>query len=412
MGEQDRVAVIGAGIIGCAIACGLARAGRRVLLADPEEPGVGGASFGNVGHIAAELVEPLPSPALLFGFWRELFAFGGSLDIPWRRLPHVALWARPFAAAAFRRRANTRHLAPLVRPACAAWERLLREVGTPALLRRNGHYQLWLGAPAGGRARAEAVRMTKLGIPTAPVAAELLRAVASAAGGETIAGLEFPDSGHILDPRAVCEVLARAAVERGTTLHRTRVRSLALRGEHIEVLTDTGAFTAATVIVCAGAWSAPLLAPFGLRVPLEAVSGYHVELPGHAPLVDAPIVYMDRSIVVTPMASRLRASGYMEFSRLAAAPDPRKPARLRADLRRLGYRCESGTSSWVGPRPVLPDYLPGIGRAPGAARLFYAIGHQHLGLTLAPVTADLVVALVSGREPAHDVTPFDLRRFN
>src|SRR5206468_1673025 len=100
MGEQDRVAVIGAGIIGCAIACGLARAGRRVLLADPEEPGVGGASFGNVGHIAAELVEPLPSPALLFGFWRELFAFGGSLDIPWRRLPHVALWARPFAAAA------------------------------------------------------------------------------------------------------------------------------------------------------------------------------------------------------------------------------------------------------------------------------------------------------------------------
>ncbi len=404
--------MIGAGIIGCAIACALARAGRRVLLADPEEPGVGGASFGNVGHIAAELIEPLPSPGLLFGFWRELFAFGGSLDIPWRRLPQVALWARHFAAAAFRRRANTLHLAPLVRPACAAWERLLREVGTPGLLRRNGHYQVWLGAAAARRACAEASRMTKLGIPTAPVAAELLRAVASAAGGETIAGLEFPDSGHILDPRAVCEVLARAAVERGTTLHRTRVRSLALRGEHIEVLTDTGAFTAATVIVCAGAWSAPLLAPFGLRVPLEAVSGYHVELPGHAPLVDAPIVYMDRSIVVTPMASRLRASGYMEFSRLAAAPDPRKPARLRADLRRLGYRCESGTSSWVGPRPVLPDYLPGIGRAPGAARLFYAIGHQHLGLTLAPVTADLVVALVLGREPAHDVTPFDLRRFN
>src|SRR5256885_2352767 len=151
MGEQDRVAVIGAGIIGCAIACGLAREGLRVLLADPEEPGVGGASFGNVGHIAAELIEPLPSPGLLFGFWRELFAFGGSLDIPWRRLPQVALWARHFAAAAFRRRANTRHLAPLVRPACAAWERLLREGGPPALLRRNGHYQGWPGAPAGRR---------------------------------------------------------------------------------------------------------------------------------------------------------------------------------------------------------------------------------------------------------------------
>src|SRR5256886_16608708 len=135
MGEQDRVAVIGAGVIGCAIACALAREGRGVLLADPEEPGVGGASFGNVGHIAAELIEPLPSVGLLFGFWRELFAFGGPLDIPWRTLPRVALWAPRFAAAAFRRRANTQHLAPLVRPASAAWERLLRELGTPGLLR-------------------------------------------------------------------------------------------------------------------------------------------------------------------------------------------------------------------------------------------------------------------------------------
>jgi len=404
MGEQDRVAVIGAGVIGCAIACALARAGWRVLLADPEEPGVGGASFGNVGHIAAELIE--------FGLWRELFALGGPVDIPWHRLPHVALWARRFAAAALRRRANTQHLAPLVRPASAAWERLLRELGTPELLRRNGHYQVWLGAAAGRRARAEAYRMTQLGVSTAPAAPELLRAVAGAAGDETIAGLRFPDSAHVLDPRAVCEVLARAAVERGTTLQRARVRSLAPRGDQIEVLSDAGALTAATVIVCAGAWSAPLLAPFGLRAPLEAVRGYHVELPGHAALVDAPLVYMDRSIVVTPMAARLRASSYMEFSRLEAAPDPRKPARLRANLRRLGYRCEGGSSGWVGPRPVLPDYLPGIGRAPGAARLFYAIGHQHLGLTLAPVTADLMVALVSGREPVHDVTPFDLRRFN
>jgi len=166
--------------------------------------------------------------------------------------------------------------------------------------------------------------------------------VAGAAGDETIAGLRFPDSAHVLDPRAVCEVLARAAVERGTTLQRARVRSLAPRGDQIEVLSDAGALTAATVIVCAGAWSAPLLAPFGLRAPLEAVRGYHVELPGHAALVDAPLVYMDRSIVVTPMTARLRASSYMEFSRLEAAPDPRKPARLRANLRRLGYRCEAG----------------------------------------------------------------------
>src|SRR5260370_1040032 len=156
MGEQDRVAVLGAGIIGCAIAFGLAREGWRARLADPEEPGAGGASFGNVGHIAAELIEPLPSPALLFGFWRELFALGGALDIPWRRLPEVALWARRFAAAAFERHANTQHLAPLVRPASAAWERLVRWVGTPGLLRPHRHSH-FMHRPDGDRLRRSVV---------------------------------------------------------------------------------------------------------------------------------------------------------------------------------------------------------------------------------------------------------------
>jgi D-amino-acid dehydrogenase len=288
---------------------------------------------------------------------------------------------------------------------------MLREVGSLELLRRNGHHQLWLTGTSARRAAAEARHMAGLGVPTAPAPPELLRAAARAAGTATIAGLSFPDTGHVLDPRGVCEALARAAAARGASLRRLRVQALAARGDQIELSTDVGPLAVGTAIVCAGVWSAPLLAPFGLRAPLEAVRGYHVELPGHAPLADAPVVYMDDDIVVTPMASRLRATSYMEFSVPEAAPDPRKPARLAAALRRLGYRCESGNSGWVGPRPVLPDYLPGIGRAPGA-RVFYAVGHHHLGLTLAPVTAELIAALVAGREPLHDVSAFDLRRFN
>jgi glycine/D-amino acid oxidase-like deaminating enzyme len=66
MSEQDTIAVIGAGVVGTAAACALAREGRKVLLLDRAEPGVAGASFGNAGHIAQESVQPLPSPALLF----------------------------------------------------------------------------------------------------------------------------------------------------------------------------------------------------------------------------------------------------------------------------------------------------------------------------------------------------------
>ena len=90
MGQQDTIAVIGAGVVGAAAAFALAREGRRVLLLDRAEPGEAGASFGNAGHIAAELVQPLPSPQLLFGFYRELFRFGGALDLSPRQALRMA----------------------------------------------------------------------------------------------------------------------------------------------------------------------------------------------------------------------------------------------------------------------------------------------------------------------------------
>jgi D-amino-acid dehydrogenase len=126
MGAQGPIVVIGAGVIGCAVAYALSREQRSVILIDRAQPGHGGASFGNVGHIAAELVEPLPSTHLLFNFWRELFALDGALDIPLRRMMSIAPWAYGFARAAWHQRENTRHLAPLVIPSASLHEAWLK----------------------------------------------------------------------------------------------------------------------------------------------------------------------------------------------------------------------------------------------------------------------------------------------
>ncbi len=180
----------------------------------------------------------------------------------------------------------------------------------------------------------------------------------------------------------------------------------------MQIITDAGPIAVRAAIVCAGVWSAPLLAPFGLRAPLEAARGYHVQMPGATPLVDAPILYSDANIVVTPMAGRVRATSFMEFAGPDAPPDPRKPAWLRARLRELGYACDDAVPSWVGPRPVLPDYLPAMGRVAAVPNLLYAFGHQHIGLTLCAVTARTMADLAAGRTPAVDVSAFDLRRWS
>jgi glycine/D-amino acid oxidase-like deaminating enzyme len=411
MGTQGLTVVIGAGVIGCAVAYALSRERHSVLLVDRVQPGYGGASYGNVGHIAAELVEPLPSPQLLFGFWRELFALDGPLDIPLRRLAPLSSWAAGFARAAWHQHDNTRHLAPLVTPSASLHETWLKEIGRPDLLRRNGHFEIWLQAGAASKARERAQAMARLDIPTAPMPQDLSENARRAANVPEAAGLHFPDSAHVVDPVQIAQAYAQAAAALGAKISLAEVRALSAVSEGIEVVTEGETVQAHSVVVCAGPWAAPLLSPFGVHAPLEAAYGYHVELQGGSALADAPVLYVNERLLVTPMTGRLRCSSYMEFAGLDSPPDPRKPARLRAKVRELGFACESDGLSWRGARPVLPDYLPGIGRARGNSRVLYAVGHQHIGLTMAPVTGELIADLIADRTPRLGIGAFDLTRF-
>ena len=334
MVHVDTVAVVGGGVIGAAVAYALAREGRGVLLLDRADPGMTGASFGNAGHIAAELVEPLPSWDLLFGFWRELFALGGVLDIPLRRVPHFLPWARRFAAAARHRAENTRHLSPLVKPAAGDMARWLAEIGRPELLRTNGHYQVWFGPRSDKEAADQALLMERLGIPTQAAPDEILQAIAQQSAeslepktnlrdrNACVAGLFFPSTGHVLDPIKVVQSFVGAALQRGASFKRTEVRAIEPLEGRIALQTTYETLSVDALVVCTGAWAATLLEPLGLRVPMESARGYHVELVGHPALTDAPILYANSRILLTPMEGRLRATSFVEFagSRRCARP--------------------------------------------------------------------------------------------
>jgi D-amino-acid dehydrogenase len=65
----------------------------------------------------------------------------------------------------------------------------------------------------------------------------------------------------------------------------------------------------------------------------------------------------------------------------------------------------------MGFRPSLPDHLPVLGRVPDGRNLFFAFGHQHLGLTLAGVTARIITAQILDRELDINLSPFAADRF-
>ena len=52
-----------------------------------------------------------------------------------------------------------------------------------------------------------------------------------------------------------------------------------------------------------------------------------------------------------------------------------------------------------------------IGPAPGFGKVFFAFGHQHVGMMSGPKTGRLIADLISGRKPNIDLSAFDARRF-
>ena len=165
-------------------------------------------------------------------------------------------------------------------------------------------------------------------------------------------------------------------------------------------------------MIAAGARSAPLMRELGYRVPLIAERGYHIQAArSRWPLSLPSVVFAERALVATRFRSGLRATGFIEFTHPDAPPDPRKWERLKAHADTLGLPFDAPVETWVGSRPTLPDYLPAIGRSTRDPRVLYAFGHQHLGLTLGPVTGEIVAALACGAADGPDPAPFAVQRF-
>ena len=176
--------------------------------------------------------------------------------------------------------------------------------------------------------------------------------------------------------------------------------------------TSTGTHHAGHLLLSCGAWSKTLAAQLGYPVPLDTERGYHISLPGVFPRFNIPIASFERKVIMTPLSGGLRMTGTVEFGGLLLAPDPGRYRLMTRHLNALAANIPTDNmTTWMGFRPSLPDHLPVLGRVPDGRNLFFAFGHQHLGLTLAGVTARIIAAQIMGREPEINLTPFAPDRF-
>ncbi len=351
--------IIGGGVIGCAAAYYLSAHGMRPLVLER-------------GTIAAE------------ASGANMGIVGASAGIPGRTVVHT-------------------------RKSMELLARDAEVLGRPIELVREG--RLWVALTD-----AERVEVRDLAPAYGPDGVEI-RLLSAQEAQELVPGLGpevreaafAPEGGHV-NPFLLAYAYAAAARRQGAEIQegievtrlavqRGRVTGLVARGEEIST---------PVVVLAAGAWSAALLAPLGLALPV---------VPGRGQvLVTAPLDAITARVVLTPEGTGIRqdARGHVligstvedagfsrsvtlgtlgEISRIAAAI---MPALRQAPVIR----------TWAGLRPMTPDGVPIIDRAPGIAGLFLATGHSRVGISYAPVTAWLLAQLVTRGTADLPLEPF------
>jgi glycine/D-amino acid oxidase-like deaminating enzyme len=414
MPERTDIAVVGAGIIGVACALQLARQGRQVVVIDSQAPGMG-ASYGNAGHLATEQVFPIADASILKRLPGMLMDPMGPLRLDWKYLPRALPWfirlllnLRP---AHYRR--TVAGIRALNEASLAAWQRLLHSIDRAQLLREDG--SLLVFERPESRAALEAVqeRMRQQQVPVTFWTGDAIRQAAPQLSDAILGGLFFPSTGHFLDPyQVVCE-LVEAAKAAGVQFLQRQVLDGRTDDQGVTLSTDQGPLAARQVLIACGAHSARLTAALtGKTVPLDTERGYHLMLPHEHQRLPFAVTSLERKFIMTPMTGGLRLAGTVEFAGLERPANMQRAWQLHRLSKGLFRQdlSQEGATPWMGFRPSLPDSLPVIDRVCDG-KVLLAFGHQHLGLTQAAVTAEMVGALANGDQLQSGLAPYRLDRF-
>ncbi len=406
----EGVVVIGAGVIGLCSAYYARARGMEVTVIDrgPLEPS--GCSLGNAGMIVPSHFVPLAAPGMV------------SLGLRWMLNPKSPLYIKPrlswslldwgwrFARACTRRHvaSSAPLLAQLGLASRALYDELSLKLGDFSLTRRGllmlckrertleaeGHL-VELGRELGVEARVLDARQT----------AELDAGVEMDVAGSVY----FPGDCHFT-PQAFMAGL-RGELERAGVrfIWRAPVTGWRRASRRLRAaITGAGEFEAGAFVLAGGVWSPDALRELGLRLPMQAGKGYSLTLDRPVQLPRLCSICTEARVAVTPMSGTLRFAGTMEIAGVDESINPRRVQGIVEAVPRYFPRFKgsdfAGVEPWAGLRPCSPDGLPYLGKPRATDNLVVAAGHGMMGMSLGPITGQLVALLLAEESPDFDLS--------
>ena len=406
--------VLGAGIVGTSIALNLLERGRSVVLVDRRGPGEE-TSYGNAGLVERASIYPTAFPRSLKALLDVALGRNPGANYHWNALPGLAPWLFDYwrASAPARILDYARIMDTLLVHTITEHQRLASASGAEHFFREGGWLKLYRTADGLAQEREEFPLARRYGLTAREISVDDALALEPFLRPVFTGAALWSDPHSVSSPGGVTQAYAAHFANSGGHLVRGDALSLARLGSGWSVSTEQGSFEAPEAVVALGPWAMDVLRPFGVRLPLQVKRGYHMHYraEGNAGL-SRPVLDEEGGYVITPMLGGIRLTTGVEFARRDA---PKTPVQLAAtealarDLFPLGDRTEP--EPWMGSRPAFPDMLPVIGRAPNQKGLWLAIGHQHLGFTLGPITGRLLADMMEGQTPIVDPAPFSATRF-
>ena len=411
----NKITIIGAGVIGAATALTLQQRGHDVLLLDRERP-CAGASFGNAGAIVNGSCVPTATEGIFFDAIKMLSQSNSALSIRPSYLPTISPWLLRFiwqsrSSLVYK---NAVNLHALSQHAVQSWRKLTDNTTLSQLFNAKGWLKIYQSDQSFNGTLSSRKLLDQIGTKYQCLNAAEIHDLEPHLAHTFKHGFFQQDSLNIKDPQLLVQGMVDLLVNRGGQYKKFDVKSIQdcngviqLKGKSTDLLSHK-------VVIATGAWSRVLAKQFGDDIPLETERGYHLMLPESTQtLLSRPVVNGDNDFVLSPMNKGIRMTSQIELAGLNRAPNFNRIRKLLPLAKQMLPNIETQEESiWLGHRPSLPDSLPVLGHSTKSENVIYAFGHQHLGMTLAAITGDIIADLLGNKEPKVSVFPYRVNRFS
>lgn len=400
-----KVCVVGAGVVGCATAFELQRAGHEVTLVD-EQAGPGlGTSFANGAQLSYSYVEPFANPATFRALPKLFLSADSPVRFRFAPDPQQWLWGLRFllACSSVQAARGTRELLELAALSRDTLEEWLREVALDFGFRRNGKLVLCPDADVLAHQAAQvALQAQHSGVLQQVLDRAGCIAIEPAlAQYDGFVGGVWTPSECLGDPLRLCQSLCRVLDDAGASLR----FDMPAEGFRVEkgsahaLRTRGGDIAADVFVLCAGIRAPGLARSLGESLPIYPLKGYSITLdmlPGpRAPAVS--VTDLGRKMVLAPLDGKLRAAAMAEVAGhdLGIARDRIDTMLDGVAAIYPGLCAREPSRAWAGLRPATPTSLPIVASA--VRNVLLNVGHGALGFTLAAGCARRVRELLGQR---------------